>query len=245
MCNKTCLVIILVLLFFPISLTAQQRTLLHGRVSSTDSLQISGAKIINKTLTDSTISDIAGRFSIKAKMEDTLCIFKQGYTPFKLAIANDNYLEAKLQKVVDLFEVTVRAKSLRQEQMEVIDQYRSKGIYYNGKPPLAAYLPLPGGTPLTVLHELLGGDTKREKRFIQNAEKEREAIEIDRRFNAPLVSKITSLTGKKLNDFMDIYRPNYKKCKKWSDYDVIIYIKKCYNSYKNTIAKNEYTSPFN
>ncbi|UOE49380.1 hypothetical protein MTO98_33850 [Mucilaginibacter sp. SMC90] len=243
--NKTCLVITSVLLSFPISLTAQQRTPLHGLISASDSTKISGAKIINKTSKDSTISDNTGGFCIRAIIGDTLCISKQGYTSFKLSIANVKYLEAKLQRVVDLSEVTIRAKSVRQEQMEVIDQYRSKGIYYNGKPPLSAYLPLPGGTPLTVLHELFGGDTKREKRFIQNAEKERETIEINRRFNVPLVSKMTGLTGRKLNDFMDVYRPDYQKCKRWSDYEAITYIKKCYNSYQNGNTMSEYKSPFN
>lgn len=243
--SKTCLVIISILLSFPISSVAQQKVLLHGLVSSRESLQISGAKIVNKTSTDRTISDNAGGFSIRAIIGDTLCISKQGYTLLKLAVVNNNILEAKLESVINLFEVTIRAKSLKQEQMEVIDQYRNKGIYYNGKPPLSAYLPLPGGTPLTVLHELLGVDTKREKRFIQNAEKERETIEIDRRFNAPLVSKITGLTGKKLNNFMDVYRPDYQKLKSWSDYEVIIYVKKCYNLYQNGNAMNEYKSPFN
>lgn len=75
--NKTCLVITSVLLSFPISLTAQQRTPLHGLISASDSTKISGVKIINNTSKDSTISDNTGGFSIRAIIGDTLCISKR------------------------------------------------------------------------------------------------------------------------------------------------------------------------
>ena len=52
-----------------------------------------------------------------------------------------------------------------------------------------------------------------------------EQSEIDRRFNSFKVKPLTDYEGKDLQNFLDTYRPSYELLSKWTDYDLVKYIK--------------------
>jgi hypothetical protein len=223
---------------------AQQRQLIDGSISAGDSLKnVSGARITNVTTQTITASNMLGNFTISAATGDSLLVSKDGYALLGLRITETSFLSLKLSKTTMLNNVTIIGLAKKQEQTEVVNEYRSKGIYYNGKPPLSAYLPV-GGQPLTVLHELFGTAVKREKRFMKFAANERRAIEIDRRFNPAIVSANTGLKGDTLSVFMDKYRPEYDALKKMSDYDLVLFIKKSFELFKKNENNGAVILPF-
>ena len=74
---------------------------------------------------------------------------------------------------------------------ELREQYRKKGSYYAGKPPLLSYI----FQPLTALYELVGKTPGQARRFNAYYNTELQQSEIDRRFNSYNIRTITGLEG--------------------------------------------------
>lgn len=173
-------------------------------------------------------SSNTGTFSIKASLGDTLLFTKEGYTSNKIAVGMQQSIVVFLIPITQLSTVVVKDKSNRQEQNDVMDTYRSKGIYYNGKPPALSVL----ASPVTGLYELFGKGPKRARRFANFMKNENRQLEISRRYNKDLVKRITKLPDDELQTFMDNYQPPYPEVMKWNDYDIIQFINKSLASYQ-------------
>jgi hypothetical protein len=98
--------------------------------------RIAGVNILNKRTGISTFSNELGLFRIAASVGDTLSISKSGYSDLILPLLELSDKVLMLQPVISLSEVKVLGQSKKQEMDEVRDQYRKKGSYYAGKPPL-------------------------------------------------------------------------------------------------------------
>src|ERR1700743_1466137 len=61
--------------------------------------------------------------------------------------------------------------------------------------------------------------------------KEEEYDYVDRKFSKQKVTEITHLKGDSLQTFMDRYRPSVAEENTMTDYEVMIYIKKCYTEF--------------
>jgi hypothetical protein len=57
---------------------------------------------------------------------------------------------------------------------------------------------------------------------------------IDSRFNRRAITQVANINDYDLPNFMNIYRPSYQTLSKFSDYDLLVYIKKCLKEYSNT-----------
>ena len=158
-------------------------------------------------------------------------ITKVGFASQKQVVTGPNDLFIYLQPTTNLSEVTIVGISSRQEFNDVINNYRKKGLYFDGRPPLAVFSPI-GGSPLTGLYELFGKDAAREKRFIRFSKNEMEAIQVNRRYTKQLVKQVTALKDSDVVVFMQQYKPTYTDIKKWNDYELIAYIKESYNYFK-------------
>lgn len=236
MTEKPITLFILTFCLIPMLCSAQLKSI-RGIVYKKGMLEkISQASITNLKTSAVTTSNLYGEFYAEVNMGDTLLIEKPGFTPFKQTITNLNTLFITLLPSIALNEVTIKGQTKKQELNGIINDYRSKGLYYDGKPPVTAYLPF-SGSPLTVLHELFGSDAKNERRFMRYAKSENEATEIDRKYTPDLVSKTTGLQGDSLKLFMQSYRPTHDQIAKWADYETIIYIKKSYADFKKNGAK--------
>jgi hypothetical protein len=221
----------------PLFCKAQQLQSIKGIVYKKGMLEkVAAASITNLKTNAVTTSNLYGEFYAEVSIGDTLLIEKPGFTPFKQTITNFNTLFISLLPSISLNEVTIKGQTKKQELNGIINDYRSKGLYYDGKPPVSAYLPI-SGSPLTVLHELFGSDAKNQRRFMKFAKNENEATDIDRKYTPELVTKTTGLQGDSLRIFMQNYRPTHEQIAKWADYETIVYIKKSYADFKQNGAK--------
>lgn len=219
---------ILYFLLLPLLSQGQSQTI-RGITFKRSMLQkIADVDITNLKTADVSRSGSFGDFTIKANLGDTLQFEKPGFTIVKQVVASYSPLYVILLPNINLGEVSIRGQSKKQELNDVVNDYRSKGIYYDGKPPALAYV----FQPLTVLHELFGSDAKNERRFMRYAKGEMEATEVSRKYTPRLVSNTTGLTGVELDHFMDNYTPAHDDIVKWNDYQIIMYIKKSYETYK-------------
>lgn len=201
---------------------AQQNSVQGLIMERSGASRIAGVYILNKKNGISTFSNELGLFRIAASVGDTLSISKSGYSDLILPLLELSDKVLMLQPIISLSEVKVLGQSKKQELDEVRDQYRKKGSYYAGKPPLLAYF----FRPLTALYELIGKTPAQARRFNAYYLKELQESEIDRRFSASAITNVTGLEGSDLKNFMILYRPDYQKLATFDEYAMINYMKK-------------------
>lgn len=168
------------------------------------------------------MSDELGGFHIQVSKGDTLLVSKNGFTPQKTVVTGTGDLLIYLTAARQLSEVTIKEKSEKQEMADVVNTYRSKGLYFDGKPSAWSFI----NSPLTGLYELFGRDAANERHFIQYTKDEAEGSAVDRRYTKQLVKRVTGLSDADVTRFMQQYRPSYDDIKQWNDYDLINHIKK-------------------
>lgn len=209
------------LLFCSFSAHAQESLVRGLVIESKGALKISGVTVLNRKADLKTQTNDFGLFNIQASKGDTLRFMKEGYTDQAVILYNLSDLVIRLQPVIRLEEVRIEAQTKKQELQEVRDQYRKKGSYFAGKPPLLSYIFM----PLTAIYELIGKTPAQARRFNSFYNRELQQTEIDRRFNAGFVERISGLAAEDLKNFMILYRPDYQKFRYWDEYALIRYIK--------------------
>lgn len=183
--------------------------------------RLSAVKVTNLKNRISATSDELGNYTIKANLGDTLEFTKLDYTVQKQEYEGFSMV-VYMQPEFKLAEVRITGQTKKQELKEIMGAYRSKGTFYNGKPPALSFLT----SPITGFYELFGKTPARARRFATFAKREVEASEVDRRYNKPLVMRITGLTDTtQVQKFMDYWRPSFEDLKIWADYDLIKHIK--------------------
>jgi len=199
--------------------------------------RISQAVITDLKTQTPMMSDELGGFSIKASVGDTLEITKTGYTPQRIAITNNDDLVIYMQPVVELNQVTIKSQSKQQELSEVMKEYRSQGIYNDGKSlPFWQFV----NSPITAFYNLFGKTPAQARRFAEYAKNEQEASTVDKRYTKELVKSVTKMSSDdEVDKFMVAYRPSYQDMKEWNDYQLIQFIKKSYNYYLKTKDRPE------
>lgn len=208
-----------------------QETSVRGLIMDKQgTLKVAGASIDNISSGSRTMSDQLGLFRIRASARDTLIVSKPGYTDLWLVLTDLSDQVLRLQPVIQLSEVKVQGQSKKQELDELREQYRKKGSYYAGKPPVLAYI----FQPLTALYELVGKTPGQARRFNAYYMTELQQSEIDRRFNSYTVGNITGLEGNDLKNFIVIYRPDYQLLSAWDEYGLINYINRSFQTFNNS-----------
>lgn len=177
------------------------------------------------------MSDELGGFSIKTSIGDTLLINKTGYVPQKLAVTSPKDIVIYLSPIVTLPEVTVKEETKQQEMNDVVNTYRSKGLYFDGRPPALLFNPF-GGSPITGFYELFSKDARNERHFIKFTKNEKEAIAVNNRYTPKLVKQVTALPDTDVTKFMQQYTPSFEDLKQWNDYELISHIKHYLEYYK-------------
>ena len=218
--------IIIICLSFP----ANAQNLIKGVIfQKGTSSRVAGATIQNLRHAITSRSNGLGEFNISVAIGDTLSISKSGFLQQKIVVSSLKDQVVQLAKTVQLSEVTVTGQSKKQELDEIKREYRRKGSYYAGRPPLLSYI----FTPLTALYELVGKTPGQARRFNRYYSRELQQSEIDRRFNAYTVSALTGYEGADLRNFVETYRPQFEQIVVWADYDMVNYIKKSVISFES------------
>lgn len=191
--------------------------------------RIAAADVVNKKTNKSVRSNDFGLFQIGAVVGDTLLIYKQDYQDVEMVVATPKDMAVYLIRgATTLSNVTIYGQTKKQEMNDIKQEFRNKGSFYAGKPPLLSYV----FTPLTALYELFGRTPKNAKRFNKYYNTEVQQTEIDQYFNQSIIQKYTDLKDKELETFMLNYRPDYEIVQKWSEYDALKYIQDSYKKFK-------------
>lgn len=196
------------------------------------SVRVSQVLVTNKQTKAIMVTDQLGGFTIKASLGDTLEFNKPDFTTTQQVVMGPSDLVIVMQQVIHLSQVMIKGQTKQQELNEVMGDYRSKGIYYNGKPSALAAVT----SPLTGLYELFGREPKQAKRFAEYTKLELEASQDHRKYNKELVKRITNLPDDEIQKFMDTFTPSHEDLQKWNDYEIITYIKNSLEIYKKTGA---------
>jgi hypothetical protein len=214
---------------------AQESGIVKGVVMENGTAnRIASASIFNKRTNGTVKSNDFGLFQIQGLIGDTLVVYKQDYMDIEVVIPSEKDLLVQLKRgATTLDQVNIYGQTKRQDMDDIKQEFRNKGSYYAGKPPLLSYV----FTPLTALYELFGRTPKNAKRFNKYYTSEVQQTEIDGFFNESKIRKHTDLKDKELEDFMLNYRPDYEVVKKWTEYDAIKYIRDAYKKYKEAQLK--------
>ncbi|MVN21249.1 hypothetical protein [Mucilaginibacter arboris] len=208
---------------------AQQGFLLKGVLFQKQNGQhVANALILNRTNKITVASNDLGAFNIKAAVGDTLRIFKKDYTEYIFTVIDQKDVVIQLSPVIQLNEVKIVGQTKKQELDEGMRAYRGQGSFYNGKPPALSFLT----SPITGLYELFGKTPKQAKHFQEFSKNETEQISIDKRFNQNVIKQVTDLKEEQIQPFMESYRPSFDQLNAWNDYDLINYIKKSAQGFK-------------
>ncbi len=219
------------LLFAPVRLKAQQVNIKGITLKAKSIDRLAEVTVTNSKTKAMTMSDLYGVFTIPASIGDTLVFSRLDYTVFKQAVPGSNDLIIYLEPTVMLNTVIIKGHSLKQEQNDVMAAYRSKGVYNNGKSSVLSSI----ASPLNGLYDAFGKAPRQARRFNDYMKEENKAVQINKRFTRTLVEQITAMQDDDLTAFMDTYRPDYDDIIKWTDYELIDYIKRSaasYNSFK-------------
>ena len=212
---------------------AAQETMVKGAVMESGTRnRIALAEITNKRNRFVVGSNDLGLFEIKAAIGDTLVFVKRDFSDRQIVVVQTNSIIVQLTRTT-LDQVDILGQNKRQEMNAVKKDFRDKGSFYAGKPPVLSYI----FTPLTALYELFGKTPKNARRFNKYYGTELQQGEIDGFFNETKIQKETDLRGADLENYMLNYRPEYQQVQKWTDYDAIKYIRESYKKYTDTLRK--------
>jgi hypothetical protein len=215
-------------------LFAQQDFMLKGVLMELgNNSRVVGGQLYNKRTTFTATTNSLGIFEIKAAVGDTIQIYQRDYTDSNVVVTSAADLVIKLRRGQMLREVNINGITKKQELTDMKQEYRNKGAFYSGKPPVLSFL----FKPLTALYETFGRTPKNARRFGRYYETEMQQTLIDGFFNETIIQENTDLKGEELETFMINYRPDFEKAENWARYDAIKYIKEAYKTYKESLKK--------
>jgi len=199
------------------------------------------ARVATATITNTRSKAVAfsndiGLFNIAAAVGDTLEFTSMGFTKTNQIVFGPADMAIFMIPITQLNEVTIKGQTKKQQLDEVVNIYRSKGLYFDGRPPLHVFSPI-SGSPITGFYELFGRDARNIRRFIKYSKAEQAAAQDLAKYNKVIVKKITGLPDDEVQKFIDTYHPSHEELLKWGDYEVIAYIKRSLESYRKNGAQ--------
>ena len=207
---------------------AQSTALTNGIVCENNSgRRLANIKVVNKQTQSRALTNDIGEFKIAANAGDTLELSNDLFETKKL-VANDSHTTIVfLNKIIALKEVIIKENSLKKDLTETQHIYRSKGVFYTGRPHYY-YLFL---KPMTFIYENFKSEVINARRFKRSAVRDIEGQEISIRFNEQIVQRNTPLDSAQAGHFVIRYWPSIQQVRSWSDYDMVQYIKHSYQEF--------------
>jgi len=186
------------------------------------------------------ITDSMGRYQIDVGEKDSIWFSYLGKPTPKypvLKIPDVNQFNIALQLKTDVMaEIKIKTRSYREDSVQNRKDYAK--IFDFHRPNIASMTTIgPTGAGID-LDELIRvfqfRKNKQTEKFKERLEEQERQKSIDHRFSKLLVKRLTALDGNDLDVFMIRYRPSYAFALVASDYDFQLYIKKCYELFKQT-----------
>ncbi|MHB1178396.1 MAG: carboxypeptidase-like regulatory domain-containing protein [Daejeonella sp.] len=178
-----------------------------------------------------------GEFKANAREGDILVAALQGYGVDTVSVKSENTILFYLRRnSIQLQEVVVRdslktpADQLKQTQEEYKTAY-SKGTVKDVFTTGGSNGGGGAGLSITALYNLLSKEGRNARMLQKIIERDYRDAMIEYRYTRNLVTNVTGLSGAKLTDFKQQYKPGYYFILEANDYELIQYIKKAYQSY--------------
>lgn len=218
---------------------------IEGIVFDADSKQrISRVYIYNTRTNKGFYNNTKGEFKSTAAVGDVLVAAVPGYLVDTMLVkAQPTIIFYLKRNSILLDEVTIRDSSLSAEERRRRNQEEHKDAYRKGD--TKDILQVGGangqggaGLGIDALWSLLSKEGKNARYLQKIIERDYRDQMIDYRFSARLVSSVTHLSGDKLRDFMEQYRPSYYMVLEANDYDLIEYIKLSFKQYQKQPGAN-------
>ena len=191
---------------------------------------IAGVTVQNFSWHKFNMSDIGGNYKIPAREGDTLLFSSTSYFPDTLVVSffmlNTAFDFSLKPHVKALPSITVnKGNNYQLDSLERRDYYKDfykgpfpKLLTGNGNAPTDGF-----GITLSPLSFFSAKEKQRRKLKKHLAEQERDFY-IDTKFTQEYVARLTRLRGDSLRNFMWMYRPSYKFCRKANLEDMVRYI---------------------
>lgn len=213
-------------------LLAQQET--DGLVYDESTKQrIAKVYIYNTNSDTGTFSNLKGEFHLKVSDGDILIAAAEGYFPDTLTFRNESAILIYLKRSSTLLrEVTIIARRSPEELLkERKEDYNT--AYSKGDPGSLFSVGSTGaGLSIGALYSLLSKEGKNARYLQEIIERNYQNDIIDYRFTPELVTALTGLRDKDLDDFMMQYRPSYYFILASNDYSLALYIRSSYQDYR-------------
>jgi hypothetical protein len=229
---------VITVLFFIVCLAAiksgRAQTIQQGLLlkSGTD-IRLGSVRVLNKRSGIRAMSNTAGVFNIAALAGDTLTFNADNFQLKTIVISDLSDRIIYLDPAIQLSEVTIKENELKSNIREAMRGYREKSVFYNGNPHYY-YLVL---KPMTFIYENFKSEKIFARRFAKYAKRELAANEVDSRFNDDMIKKSVPLREDELEDFRILYAPSLQQLRKMSDYDMLKYIRECYQKFRKDNVK--------
>lgn len=211
---------------------------IQGIVFDKDSKQrLTRVYIYNTRTGEGFYNTTKGEFKTNVQDGDVLVAALQGYGVDTVNVRSENTILFYLKRnVIQLQEVVVKDTlgSPSDRLKAKIEEYNS--AYSKGK--VGDVFSMGGsnggggaGLSIDALYSLLSRQGRNARQLQKIIERDYRDAMIEYRFNKTLINKVTGLSGEKLIDFKQQYKPGYYFILEANDYDLIEYIKKSYVSY--------------
>jgi len=219
------------------SALAQDRQV-QGIVFDKDSKQrLTRVYIFNTRSGEGFYNTTKGEFKTNVREGDILVAALQGYGVDTISINKENTVLFYLRRnSIQLQEVIVKdsIKTPNQQLQATKQEYNT--AYSKGN---AGNLLTTGGSnggggaglSINALYSLLSKEGRNARLLQKIIERDYRDAMIEYRFTASLINRVTGLSGNKLTDFKQQYKPGYYFIIEANDYELIEYIKRSYRSY--------------
>ena len=210
--------------------------LLSGEIVSPANTSIDGVHILNTNTNELSVSDNTGFFTIKMHKSHVLRISSVGFKTYYYSLkkqTNDHigYIKLTLQTVtIGLNNVDIIAK----EEQRAENMFRPKpipapfsfgyqGIQHDIKPNAL--------NPISLLYNWLSKEGKQQKKLEELLKQDEVKNIVANRFESDLIWELTGFAGQELEQFKTHCNLSDYFVANSTDYDFLLKIKACYNSY--------------
>ena len=223
---------------------AHSQVSINGTVSDYFSKKPLDAVTVQATSGQYAISDSLGRYSINVQNNDSIWFSYLNKQTMKYSVDTithpQNFDIALYVDVRWLPEVKVQTRDYKFDSLENRQtyakafNYRKPGLRFSQSPTASSYTPGSVTAGLDLDEIINAFRFKRNKQmlaFQQRLVQDEEDKYIDHRYSKYFVKKLTNLSGKELDDFMNFYRPNYYEVQAMNDLELGYYIEQCFKNY--------------
>lgn len=233
------LFIYLLLVLSAAKLYAQEKNI-RGLVFDLDSkIRLTRVYIYNTRTNNGFYNNTKGEFKTTAQKGDILIAKLEGFRQDTTKVGEENDLVFFLKRnSIRLKEVVIKdtLNSPAKQLMEIRENYSS--IYRKGN--VSDIFTFGGGgagLSIDALYNAFSREGKNARKLQKIIDRDYKEMVINYRYTPLLVQQATGLSGLKLKDFMQQYRPSYTFILESNDYELLRFIQACHQQYlKNPAA---------